>query len=86
LCQGITLLWHCVSKMSGLYGTFADNLCQVIFVRSLNFKKTVVCQLISQHQAIQSGHLQILKTKTSSENRESRRRAGKQELMSARGV
>ncbi len=28
--------WHSVGKMSSLLGTFADSLCQVIFVRSLS--------------------------------------------------
>ena len=32
---GSKITWHSVSKMSGLYGTFADSLGQVIFVRSL---------------------------------------------------
>ncbi|MBT7151318.1 MAG: DNA-binding protein [Deltaproteobacteria bacterium] len=29
------MLWHFVCKMSSLYGTFADRLCQVIFERTL---------------------------------------------------
>ena len=33
------MLWHCVSNMTGLYGTFADSLCQVIFERSLKEEK-----------------------------------------------
>ncbi|MCP4750717.1 MAG: hypothetical protein GY866_07485 [Proteobacteria bacterium] len=32
---GSKITWHSVGKMSSLYGTFADSLCQVIFVRSL---------------------------------------------------
>ena len=32
---GSKITWHSVGKMSSLLGTFADSLCQVIFVRSL---------------------------------------------------
>ncbi len=31
--------WHSVGKMSGLYRTFADSLCQVIFERALRDRK-----------------------------------------------
>ncbi len=42
---GSKITWHSVGKMSSLLGTFADSLCQVIFVRSLilpvcSFNKT----------------------------------------------
>ncbi len=33
---GSKITWYSVGKMSSLYGTFADSLCQVVFVRSLN--------------------------------------------------
>ena len=47
LRKGNTLLWHFVCKMSGLFGTFADRLCQVIFVRSLSFFVRCFCCNIS---------------------------------------
>ncbi len=31
------ITWHSIGKMSGLYGTFADSLWQVIFERSLRW-------------------------------------------------
>lgn len=31
------IIWHSVSKMSVLYGTFANSLCKIIFVRSLRY-------------------------------------------------
>ncbi len=38
---GSKITWHSFSKMSGLYGAFAESLCQVIFVRSLRRKVTI---------------------------------------------
>ena len=35
---GSKITWHFVCKMSSLYGTFADRLCQVIFERSLTMQ------------------------------------------------
>jgi len=48
---GSKINWHSVCKMSSLYGTFADRLCQVIFVRSLRVGSKInwhsVCKMSS---------------------------------------
>jgi len=44
---GSKITWHFVCKMFSLYGTFADRLCQVIFVRSLKMEEWVEGMLLS---------------------------------------
>jgi len=45
---GSKITWHFVCKMSNLYGTFTDRLCQVIFVRSIStFFQTKPGQMLS---------------------------------------
>ena len=50
---GSKITWHFVCKMSNLYGTFTDRLCQVIFVRSLRYK---IC-LISETKKSQADNI-----------------------------
>ncbi len=45
---GSKTTWHSVGKMSSLLGTFADSLCQVIFVRSLRVGSKITWHSVSK--------------------------------------